>query len=294
MSTNLSRRNTTPYQLPSPMPSPPRSSSPTSMMTAIDKCAPLPVALFHPILTPKDDNNNEYLSPPAQPIKTQTSKKGLLAVIQKYISDLEGRDKSIKIIQYAFKILLHYRWVNAKRWSTMVSHFSQTRKILRVGHGLGTFREMIALYSTQQQQHPLRMLAKWCALFITFGNELADDLFCFYKMGVFGPSIGKKAEKVSIYCWFLGIFIDLKSNIMSLHSLLQQQRKNKDISMEEQQLNQQKIFLAQVSCTKLMMDGIFCACDIWEPSFSSGVQAWSGFFSGSLSGYKLWCKFRSA
>jgi hypothetical protein len=239
------------------------------MLALFDKASSLPPpALFHPILTPKDEltNNNEYLStpPPAapvtaqQPIKTPQPSRDVLAVIQKYISDLEGRDKSIKIIQYAFKILLHYRWVDSKRWSTMVSHFSQTRKILRVGHCLGTIREMMDLYSssTKNNNHPLRMLATWCGLLITLGNEVADDLFCFYKMGVFGPSLGKKAEKVSIYCWFVGIFIDLKSNLKSLHALLQQKRK--DLSVEEQHAHQQKIFLARVSCTKLMMDGIFC------------------------------------
>jgi hypothetical protein len=245
------------------------------MLALIDKSSSLPpTALFHPILTPKDElnNNNEYLSPilppppVQQPIKTPQPSRDVLAVIQKYISDLEGRDKSIKIIQYAFKILLHYRWVDSKRWSTMVSHFSQTRKILRVGHCLGTLRDMMDLYSSSPssaKNHPLRMLATWCGLLITLGNEVADDLFCFYKMGVFGPSIGKKAEKVSIYCWFLGIFIDLKSNLKSLHTLLQQQRKSKDLSLEEQQVHQQKIFLARVSCTKLMMDGIFCGK--WKP-----------------------------
>lgn len=276
MSTNVSRRHTTHFQLPTPMPSPPRSSSPTSMLALFDKSSSLPPpALFHPILTPKDElsTNNEYpiLPPPPapvtvqqqqqqQPIKTPQPSRDGLAVIQKYISDLEGRDKSIKIIQYAFKLLLHYRWVDSKRWSTMVSHFSQTRKILRVGHCLGTIRDMMDLYSSSSttKNHPLRMLATWCGLLITLGNEVADDLFCFYKMGVFGPTIGKKAEKVSIYCWFLGIFIDLKSNLKSLHTLLQQQRKSKDLSMEEQQVHQQKIFLARVSCTKLMMDGIFC------------------------------------
>ncbi|ORZ22514.1 peroxisomal biogenesis factor 11 [Absidia repens] len=220
-----------------------------------------------------------------------------LSAIQKYISSLEGRDKSIKIIQYSFKLLLYYRWVEAKRWSKMVSHFSQTRKILRVGHCISTIKDMSAMYSSSSiHKYPLQQLATWSTLFITLGNEVADDLYCFYRMGVFGPAIGKKAEKVSIYCWFICIWLDLKSNMESLHTLSrqqqqrQQQQRTQTFSLDDQQIHQHKIFLGRLSCVKLIMDGIFCACDIWEPSFSTGVQAWAGFFSGSLSGYKLWSR----
>ncbi|KAI8093606.1 peroxisomal biogenesis factor 11-domain-containing protein [Halteromyces radiatus] len=259
MSTNVNV-----FQLPSPMASPPRSCSPTKGFDT-----------YNAMLTPKDEKK--------QKIDKKKKQPSLLSILEKYISDLEGRDKSIKIIQYTFKILLHYQLVDKKRWTTMVSHFSQTRKILRVGHWLGTIQEMHQLLLSSSNRSFLSLLAKWCTLWITLGNEVADDLFCFYKMGVFGPSLGKKAEKISIYCWFIGIWIDFRSNIMTLQKLLQQQKEE----------DQQKIFLTKISCTKLLMDGIFCACDIWEPSFSPVVQAWSGFFSGSLSGYKLWYKIKS-
>ncbi|CAO3591191.1 unnamed protein product [Absidia cylindrospora] len=310
MSSNVSKRNT---YLPSPMSSPPRSVSPTTLLAQLDKDSLRSPALFDPILTPNDEfhTSNDYLSvkqstllvPSPSPVKRTSNNNNkkqpsapLLAIISKYISDLEGRDKSIKIIQYAFKILLHYRWVDTKRWSTMVSHFSQTRKLLRVGHCVGTVHDMMDSYSSSSpQKRPLHFLATWCTFAITLGNEVADDLFCFYKMGVFGPSIGKKAEKVSIYCWFLGILIDLRSNLMSLNLLQkQQQQHNQTSSTDDHEAQFQKILLARVSCTKLMLDGIFCACDIWQPSFSSALQAWSGFFSGSLSGYKLLCKIRSS
>ncbi|ORX58675.1 hypothetical protein DM01DRAFT_1333292 [Hesseltinella vesiculosa] len=186
-----------------------------------------------------------------------------------YISELEGRDKSIKIIQYSFKLLLHYRLVNAKRWSGMVSQFSQTRKILRVGHCLGTLRDMQTSHS----------LWEWLVLFNTLGNEIGDDIYCFYKMGVVPPRLGKKAELVSIYCWFVGIWIDLHQAVLALQK----------IKGNDPETNEKRI-MAQVSCVKLMMDGIFCTCDILEPSNSAVVQAWSGFFSGCLSGYKLWHK----
>ncbi|KAI8344797.1 hypothetical protein BC941DRAFT_342199 [Chlamydoabsidia padenii] len=172
----------------------------------------------------------------------------LLTTIQRCLSDLEGRDKMMKIIQYSFKVLLFHQWVDAKRWSAMVSHLSQTRKLLRVGKWIDTLLSQTTSY-------------------IVLGNRVADDLFCFYKLGVVGPGIGKKAERLAMYCWFLNICIDLKSTIMSLQ--------------------QKKLFLTQLSCVKLVMDALFCACDIWKPT--PGIQAWSGFFSGCLAGYKHWC-----
>lgn len=256
------------HQLPTPMSSPPRSNSPTNDLMKIP-----PNTLF---FEPLEKKKQEVQKP------TVNKKKSLLKLIEKYISELEGRDKSIKIIQYAFKILLHYSLVDKKRWSSMVSHFSQTRKILRLGHWVGTVQEM--------KQTKLNDIVSWCILLNTFSNEMGDDIFCLYKMGVVDPWIGKKAEKISIYCWFFGILNDLRSNFISLQKLKNQQKQEKD---KKDLQFQQKLFLAHVSCVKLIMDGIFCSCDIWEPTYSSGIQAWSGFFSGLLSAYKLWCKLSS-
>jgi hypothetical protein len=81
---------------------------------------------------------------------------------------------------------------------------------------------------------------------IVLGNRVADDLFCFYKLGVLGPWIGKKAERAAVYCWFIGIWIDLRSNLIAM---VDQQRQPRD---------QAKLFLAKLSCVKLIMDVIFC------------------------------------
>lgn len=211
------------------------------------------------------------------------------ATFQKFIKELDGRDKGIKVIQYLFKILLHYRLVNPARWKTMVSHFSMTRKILRLGSSIAPVRELTDGAS----------FWKSVVLVNEIGNGVADDVYCFYKLGVVSSKIGNQAEWIAIYCWFAAILHDIRANVAQL-------QKCRD--------DPEKYFMTQVSIAKLSMDGIFCgmllftcnflalfivadrsffnspACDIWKPRFSDGVQAWSGFFSGSLSAYKLWKK----
>ncbi|CDH51976.1 hypothetical protein RO3G_06403 [Lichtheimia corymbifera JMRC:FSU:9682] len=197
-------------------------------------------------------------------------------LVQKYLKELDGRDKSIKIIQYAFKILLHHGLVNPKKWSSMVSSFSMTRKILRLGLAIGPTRKLLL--------EPTPSLWNSCVLVNEIGNTVADDIYCLYKLGVVNSNLGKRAEIISMYCWFLGIMHDLHENYQSLQQLKANNKPDQ----------QEKIIMTQISLSKLMMDGIFCACDIWSPSFANGVQAWSGFFSGALSGYKLWRKCASS
>ncbi|KAI9258102.1 peroxisomal biogenesis factor 11 [Phascolomyces articulosus] len=218
----------------------------------------------------------ESLSPPRLSNTDRINR--FIRIFQKFLKELDGRDKSIKFVQYLFKILLHYKLVHAKTWSPMVSNFSMTRKILRLGLFIAPVRELTF-------SRPDLMTS--CFLINEVGNTLADDIFCFYKMGLVGNQLGKKAEVIAIYCWFAGILRDFSENLMTLQHLRRQQEQK---GGDEDHTLHEKVFTTQLSIVKLTMDGVFCGCDIWQPSFSSGVQAWSGFFSGCLSGYKLWRK----
>ncbi|KAI8378905.1 peroxisomal biogenesis factor 11-domain-containing protein [Blakeslea trispora] len=198
-----------------------------------------------------------------------------LQVLQRLLKELDGRDKMMKVIQYFIKILLHYNLVKSKQWSTLASQFSMTRKVLRLGNALPSLREM-------RPRHD----SVWNTLVLSNEavNAISDDVFCLYKLGFVGSHLGHRSEMVAAYCWFFAILVDLRSAFQS-HAKLS--HKKADDSLE----HRQKVFMAEVSLVKLTMDGIFCACDIWQPSYSSSVQAWSGFFSGVLAGYKLCVKF---
>ncbi|KAG2200081.1 hypothetical protein INT47_007726 [Mucor saturninus] len=200
-----------------------------------------------------------------------------LNVIQRLLKELDGRDKLMKIIQYFIKILLHYNLVKAKHWSTITSHFSMTRKLLRLGSGLGPIRQFSPLKSS---------LSETLILSNAIVNHISDDVFCLYKLGALGAYLGDRSERLSAYCWFAGILVDIRDNVNTMLAL--QHSKKSDLPVQERQ---QKIFVTEISIIKLLMDGIFCACDIWQPSHSASTQAWSGFMSGLLAGYKLWIKF---
>ncbi|OBZ85350.1 hypothetical protein A0J61_06597 [Choanephora cucurbitarum] len=222
-------------------------------------------------------------SPPPEPSKIFSEKKSnrkpwptkWLQVLQRLLKELDGRDKMMKVIQYFIKILLHYNLLKSKQWSTLASQFSMTRKVLRLGNALPSLREM-------RPRHD----SLWNTLILSNEavNAISDDVFCLYKLGFVGADIGYRSEMLSAYCWFAAILIDLRS---AFHSHAKLCAHKADDTLEQRQ----KIFMAEVSIVKLMMDGIFCACDIWQPSYSSSVQAWSGFFSGALAGYKLCVKF---
>lgn len=180
-----------------------------------------------------------------------------------------------------------------------------TRKILRLGHALGPAQELLSQQQQQQQQKKQRSFWETLFLLNELSNDVADDIYCLFKLGLVGPRLGKRAEVVAYYCWFAAILHDLRTQLITLRRI--SSTKNND---------PEKRWMTQVTIAKLTMDGIFCgkclflrvleqwivtkmitayiqACDIWQPSFSNGVQAWSGFWSGVLSGYKLWRKCAS-
>ncbi|KAI8988281.1 peroxisomal biogenesis factor 11-domain-containing protein [Mycotypha africana] len=217
--------------------------------------------------------------------------KGYITLLQKLLKDLDGRDKLMKIIQYFIKILLHYQLIRTgkKEWpSTLASHFSLVRKILRLGTGIGPLKQLLTADITSAMINKKTSAVNIAIHINELVNNVSDDIYCLYKMGIVGSYLGAKTEVVSAYCWFMGILIDLRENITNFIQLRQKILVKQDNSTEN---DYKKLYLLQVSIVKLLMDGIFCGCDIWKPKYSAGMQVWAGFFSGALSGYKLCIKF---
>ncbi|KAI9024417.1 hypothetical protein CLU79DRAFT_747040 [Phycomyces nitens] len=205
------------------------------------------------------------------------ARKSVFAIAQTVLLLFDGRDKALKTIQYTFKVLIYYNILHSKVWSTMTSRLSLTRRILRLGTALGPIRVLMATLVPPTQN---------LLLLNTITNNLADDVVCFYKLSLINPGLGKQAQKTAHYCWFISIIADLKSAFSALWQL-------QLLSYDHERLNQSQrddLWMARISIIKLMADGVFCACDIWKPSFSGPAQAWSGLISSVLAGYKLWHK----
>ncbi|CEP13123.1 hypothetical protein [Parasitella parasitica] len=199
-------------------------------------------------------------------------------ILQKLLKELDGRDKLMKIIQYFIKILLHYKLAKAKHWSAITSHFSMTRKLLRFGTAIGPIKELSLLKNT---------IPSTLITLNAIVNSISDDVFCLHKLGLFGSYVGATSEKISAYCWFAGILVDLREGALNMSAL---KAKSSEAEKPDTQLAQ-KIHIAEISIIKLLMDAVFCACDIHPPKEAASIQAWSGFFSGVLAGYKLWIRF---
>ncbi|KAL0075159.1 peroxisomal biogenesis factor 11-domain-containing protein [Phycomyces blakesleeanus] len=257
----------------------PASTSTSTKLNTFNPIDALPTPTSSPPPQPLLSLRSPSFMALSAPENKPTKEKPLGAVVQTILQDLDGRDKTIKIIQYFLKMLVHYHFLQSKRWSPLTSQFSTTRKILRLGHVIGPIREFLA---TNAKKNPLKTIE----LVNGIVQELADDLYCLFKLGIVPSKIGKRAEIIAYYCWFAAILSDTRSGLKSLAKM-----QSKQVSQDELAQHNQKIHMAKISFAKLMLDGVFCACDIWQPSFGNTVQIWAGLCSGSLSGYKLWHKF---
>lgn len=198
---------------------------------------------------PEDFSKKTFSLLPISDIKTRTKVAKYVAVIVKFLKELDGRDKSMKIIQYFIKILLHYHLVSGKQWSTITSHFSMTRKLLRLGNFMKPYNE----YTTTSHVG----FYNGIVLLNAFINSVADDVFCYYKLGFCGKGLGARAERIAAYCWFAGIIFDLSENQTS-RKKIQKECNQKAVTSSELVSLKDKMFVAEVSKYKLLMDGVFC------------------------------------
>ncbi|KAI8885655.1 hypothetical protein K501DRAFT_322339 [Backusella circina FSU 941] len=198
-------------------------------------------------------------------------------LIQRILKDLEGRDKSMKTIQYIIKIMLYHNKVAGKSWTNMATQFSITRQMLCLGNAWHDIKE---LRNEENEWMDILILLN------SISNAIADDVYCLCRIGVFPSGIKDRAERISAYCWFIAILTDLRSAYSKVCKL------EAEIEAESNK-DKMTLRIAKVSLVKLTSDLAFCACDVFQPSFSKGAQAWTGLSSALLSGYKIYMKLSS-
>ncbi|KAG0074813.1 Peroxisomal membrane protein PMP27 [Podila epicladia] len=276
------------------------------------------------------------LSPPptapttiARPTATKTpsviSKNSKTATqIIREISDLvDGRDKTIKVIQYFAKVFLWFFLSNPKQYELLASRikalakqFSTTRKVLRLGHfidPMATVLHMgaILIHNVQKQGWKSTLAKKPDASWrntvrerlgdmnnaIGFVQDISDDIYCLGVIGVLDRSFADKAEPWSNRLWMVGVSIDLHENLQSIWDVKQQikslQGDDEKIVIQRSKL-ENKLHWLQVTTVKLSGDFLFCAYDNLHCSFSDGFQAVTGFVSGLAGAYKFVGKLAEA
>ncbi|KAI9139598.1 peroxisomal biogenesis factor 11 [Paraphysoderma sedebokerense] len=239
-----------------------------------------------------------------------------IVILKKMLQLTDGKDKSLKLIQYFVKILLYKYITKTKnpnlhpRLSNLASNFSTSRKILRLGHWVdpvndflelplkpSTFLPLSLFNTTSQQPLHQRILDYLNNINVVIGilNDLCDDVYAFAKIGVIkSANIKQKSEIWSSKLWMASICIDLMNGWLSLKKALgsyeiskkNEAEKSKQLDMKE------KAKMSMVSFTKLLFDFGFCYCDLVPLKSGDGIQAFTGFGSAMLGSYKVWVKCR--
>ncbi|ORX87436.1 hypothetical protein K493DRAFT_319669 [Basidiobolus meristosporus CBS 931.73] len=238
-------------------------------------------------------------------VETKVVKKptlSALTIFKKCLLLTDGRDKFLKVIQYFSKLLLLIVLKNPKRYpnvykrmSSMVSAFSSTRKILRLGNFLepyGTVQDVFAgsykNFSIMNGSEKLAYVYGVCKSTLEVVNCISDDIFCLSKMGVVPKSWGKRSDSLSTKLWFVAIWLDIHELVKDRLDL-QRQINTESYTLDKPKL-QDKMYWNGISIAKLLGDLAFCGYDFFKCDFSETFQVSAGFISGALGTYKLWVK----
>ncbi|KAF9294090.1 Peroxisomal membrane protein PMP27 [Mortierella antarctica] len=252
----------------------------------------------------------------ARPSVISKNSKTAIQIIRE-ISDLvDGRDKTIKVIQYFAKVFLWLFLSNPKQYELLASRikalakqFSTTRKVLRLGHfidPMATVLHMgaVLVHNVQKQGWKSTLARKPDASWrntvrerlgdmnnaIGFVQDISDDIYCLGVIGVLDRSFADKAEPWSNRLWMVGVSIDLHENLQSIWDVKQQikalQGEDEKVVAQRAKL-ENKLHWLQVTTVKLSGDFLFCAYDNLHCSFSDGFQAVTGFISGLAGAYKF-------
>ncbi|KAI9593699.1 hypothetical protein BDF19DRAFT_447602 [Syncephalis fuscata] len=274
------------------------------------------------------------LSTPRQAIKPGVP---LLALYIRFVRQTDGRDKTMKLIQYLLKVLLWKALKTPKdallreRLSALTKAFSTTRKIIRLGHWLEPYDEIVEWLSDmpgrkltdgQSSKNPPQistaMLLRWLwggvPPIVGFMNDLLDDIYCLCRINCLPKWMEDPSEVWSLRFWFTGIWFDLYANAKDQLALqdkidtqklmikrLQQDVTDGDADHRTIQVAEKtlatlydKQYWLRVSCGKFLGDLGFCTYDMFHWQFSDGWPALTGLLSGMLSAHKLWVKTASA
>ncbi|ANB13565.1 Peripheral peroxisomal membrane peroxin [Sugiyamaella lignohabitans] len=234
-----------------------------------------------------------------------------LDTVIKVLNDKDGKDKTLKVIQYTGKLIL---WAGARkplkatfdsypianRIDPLVSNLSGFRKTIRLGNWLSTGRAMIKAGLEE---------AEWID-FIDLYTEICDDLYLLAKIGTVSFRDAKVHKRwVEIFdreaCrgWFLAIIINLYGEYkkrLTIERKIQAEVRQKDsekqgtlvdssTASELSKLHQAR-WMSQINLAKLLCDFIFCAIDVFEADINPVVQIVTGLTSGSIGYYKLYKK----
>jgi len=171
----------------------------------------------------------------------------------------EGRDKVVKLLQYASRLVLLLSAAPTKRLRPFISQMSMTRKVIKLGHGIYPYLELTG--------ENLGTSATIRA-FIEFVNDFWDDVYCLSRIGMIrNAAIQRLSENWANRAWMFGILMDLHALLEKRRALRQSTGLAADRTHLKVQVNdveegrtklQAELFWVDVSIAKLLADFGFC------------------------------------
>ncbi|ODQ52674.1 hypothetical protein SAICODRAFT_19474 [Saitoella complicata NRRL Y-17804] len=254
-----------------------------------------------------------------------TMKGDELAIFRKMLTVTDGRDKTLKCIQYFCKLLV-WAFLNRPGNKTsnrlllrdslkpLITQLSTTRKVIRLGHVLEPISELsdiLRAFKSYQlnekdagsKRNPLLTLA-FVHTLLSISNDVLDDIYCLGRVGVFRKEVRDWADIWANRAWFTGTLFDLRLNFHSQAKLAAKVEAKRQILMEQKVSDeeyskqmgalQNELFWVRMSGYKLLCDCGFSAYDVFHWKFTEGYQHSLGFMSGVLSFSKIFAKTTKA
>lgn len=197
---------------------------------------------------------NHYMSRMSKPSRIS------IDAILTTLNDKDGKDKSFKIIQYTGR-LLSMTYFDGKpkprQLESLISQFSQFRKIIRLGNWLAIARHLYL--------HKKIEILELVDLY----TEISDDIYCLGRMGVLSKNLGHRADFHANIGWFLSVVLQLQAKL--------------DLYVKSGKLD-------IASMVKLLCDMVFSGLDVFEfegPKVTK-TQTVVGLISGVLSYRKIY------
>jgi len=244
-----------------------------------------------------------------------------------------GRDKAFKIIQYSMRVFLlaHTRssWLFktprggelVRRMNIAVGHISLTRKNLILFNWL---TPLIHIISPSETSVPFSSAATLSSptllhrflhapppVLLDLLNAIADDVATFWKLGLIGSNVGKRADRLAEWFWFASTLAGLvevgaeramvKGMLRELESRIYDAEMDKTsdlarIDEHEKDLHKLKRQFGwlQITRIKLLMDLIFVSYDVFKLRRGRDLAKTStGLASALLSTWKMYDSHRS-
>ncbi|KAI9101378.1 peroxisomal biogenesis factor 11 [Phlyctochytrium arcticum] len=237
-----------------------------------------------------------------------------LFILRKLLLLTDGRDKVMKVAQYGLKTALWLQLLDVKRNTQLhgyanktISHFSMTRKIIRLLYWLNSLEELVDLAKEpscglKPSMTPVETLRQCLAVLnasVGVVNGWVDDIVVAGKMGLVEKPLYNRATIVADRLWYFTIFIDVHENLHGMYDIQRKMALTRKIEdpaarMQYREL-EKKLSMQRLSLVKLMADFTFCSVDVLNlgsRQISDGWQNLSGLLSAILGTYKLWTKHR--